>query len=391
MAEPKRMILNMGPQHPSTHGVLRLILELEGETVMKLTPEIGYLHRGVEKLGENLTYHQFIPLTDREDYIASLSNNLAYCMTVEKLLAMEVPPRAMVARVLLTELQRIASHLIWLGTFGLDIGAMSLFFYCMREREMLLDIFENCSGARLTINYFRIGGLAKDLPDGFEKSVRDFIAIFPERMKNDYERIFQDNKIVRIRTEGVGIISKEDAIDLGLSGPLLRACGVPWDIRKSNPYCGYETYEFDVATGKVGDVFDRYMVRMEEMRQSLKIVQQALDRLPGGAFLADDPKVCLPPKARVMTELEPLIHHFKIVSEGFETPVGEVYHSIETPRGELGFYIVSDGSNKPYRLRFRPPSFVNLESLAKMAEGKLIGDLIAIIGALDPVMGEVDR
>lgn len=385
------MILNMGPQHPSTHGVLRLILELDGETVVKLTPEIGYLHRGVEKLGENLTYHQFIPLTDREDYLASLSNNLAYCMTVEKLLGMEVPPRAMVARVLLTELQRIASHLIWLGTFGLDIGAMSLFFYCMRERELLLDIFEACAGARLTINYFDIGGLRKDLPEGFEKQVRDFISIFPERMKNDYERIFHDNKIVRIRTEGVGIISKEDAIDLGLSGPLLRACGVPWDIRKSNPYCGYETYDFDIATGKVGDVFDRYQVRMEEMRQSLRIVQQALDRLPGGAFLADDPKVCLPPKQKVMTELESLIHHFKIVSEGFETPAGEVYHSIETPRGELGFYIVSDGGNKPYRLRFRPPSFVNLESLAKMAEGKLIGDLIAIIGALDPVMGEVDR
>ena len=381
----------MGPQHPSTHGVLRLILELDGETVVKLTPDIGYLHRGVEKLGENLTYHQFIPLTDREDYLASLSNNLAYCMTVEKLLDIEVPPRAMVARVLLTELQRIASHLIWLGTFGLDIGAMSLFFYCMRERELLLDIFEACAGSRLTINYFRIGGIAKDLPEGFEKQVRDFIAVFPERMKNDYERIFQDNKIVRIRTEGVGIISKKDAVDLGLSGPLLRACGVPWDIRKSNPYCGYETYDFDIATGKVGDVFDRYMVRMEEMRQSLKIVRQALDRLPGGAFLADDPKVCLPAKQKVMTEMEALIHHFKIVSEGFEPPAGEVYHSIETPRGELGFYIVSDGSNKPYRLRFRPPSFVNLESLAKMAEGKLIGDLIAIIGALDPVMGEVDR
>jgi len=391
MAETKNMILNMGPQHPSTHGVLRLILELDGETVVKLTPDIGYLHRGVEKLGENLTYHQFIPLTDREDYLASLSNNLAYCMTVEKLLDIEVPPRAMVARVLLTELQRIASHLIWLGTFGLDIGAMSLFFYCMRERELLLDIFEACAGSRLTINYFRIGGIAKDLPEGFEKQVRDFIAVFPERMKNDYERIFQDNKIVRIRTEGVGIISKKDAVDLGLSGPLLRACGVPWDIRKSNPYCGYETYDFDIATGKVGDVFDRYMVRMEEMRQSLKIVRQALDRLPGGAFLADDPKVCLPAKQKVMTEMEALIHHFKIVSEGFEPPAGEVYHSIETPRGELGFYIVSDGSNKPYRLRFRPPSFVNLESLAKMAEGKLIGDLIAIIGALDPVMGEVDR
>ncbi|HCN20075.1 MAG TPA: NADH-quinone oxidoreductase subunit D, partial [Planctomycetia bacterium] len=362
MAETKNMILNMGPQHPSTHGVLRLILELDGETVVKLTPEIGYLHRGVEKLGENLTYHQFIPLTDREDYIASLSNNLAYCMTVEKLLGLEVPPRAMVARVLLTELQRIASHLIWLGTFGLDIGAMSLFFYCMREREQILDMFEACAGARLTINYFAIGGLRHDLPEGFETRVRDFIKIFPERMKNDYERIFQDNKIVRMRTEGVGIISKEDAIDLGLSGPLLRACGVPWDIRKSNPYCGYETYDFDIATGKVGDVFDRYMIRMEEMRQSLKIIQQALDRLPGGPFLADDPKVCLPSKQKVMTEMESLIHHFKIVSEGFEPPVGEVYHSIETPRGELGFYIVSDGSNKPYRLRFRPPSFVNLES-----------------------------
>jgi NADH-quinone oxidoreductase subunit D len=391
MAESNRMILNMGPQHPSTHGVLRLILEIEGETVVKCTPEIGYLHRGVEKLGENLTYHQFIPLTDREDYLASLSNNLAYCMTVEKLLGIEVPPRAVVARVLLTELQRIASHLIWLGTFGLDIGAMSLFFYCMRERELLLDMFEACSGARLTINYFAIGGLRHDLPEGFEKQVRDFIDIFPERLEKDYVKIFNDNKIVRMRTEGVGIISAEDAIDLGVSGPVLRASGVPWDIRRSNPYCGYETYDFDVPTGKNGDVFDRYQVRLEEMRQSTKIARQALDRLSGGAYLADDPKVCLPPKEKVMTELESLIHHFKIVSEGFQAPVGEVYHSIESPRGELGFYIVSDGSNKPYRLRFRPPSFVNLEALPKMVEGKLIADLIAVIGALDPVMGEVDR
>ena len=385
------MILNMGPQHPSTHGVLRIILELDGETVVKLTPVIGYLHRGVEKLGENLTYHQFIPLTDREDYLAALSNNLAYCMTVEKLLELEVPPRAMVARVLLTELQRIAAHLLWLGAFGLDIGAMSLFFYVMRERELLLDIFESCAGARLTINYFEIGGLRKDLPDGFEKQVSDFINLFPDRLKNDYEKLFMGNKIVRMRTEGVGVLSKEDAIDLGVSGYMLRASGVPWDIRKSNPYCGYETYDFDVPVGKNGDVFDRVWVRMEEMKQSIKIAKQALDRLPGGAFLAGDPKVCLPPKEKVMTEMESLIHHFKIVSEGFNPPVGEVYHSIEAPRGELGFYIVSDGSNKPYRLKFRPPCFVNLQALAKMAEGKLLGDLVAVIGALEPVMGEVDR
>ncbi|MCK4224757.1 MAG: NADH dehydrogenase (quinone) subunit D [candidate division Zixibacteria bacterium] len=384
------MILNMGPQHPSTHGVLRLILELDGETVVKATPDIGFLHTGIEKTMENKTYAQVIPLTDRMDYVASLSNNLAYLLSVEKLLDIQVPPKAQFVRVLLTELTRIASHLVWVGSHAHDIGAMSVLLYAFREREKLLDIFELCSGQRMMTSYFRIGGLAQDIPEGFEAKVREVLDTFPDRI-NDYENLLTKNRIWLNRTVGVGKISAEDAINCGVSGPILRACGVSWDIRKSNPYSGYDKFEFDIPTGKNGDVYDRYLVRIEEMRQSLRIVRQALDGIPEGDFIARVPGVVLPPKEDVLSNIEALIFQFKLVVEGFSPPVGEVYHSIESPKGELGYYIVSDGSNKPYRVRVRPPCFVNLSALPRMIEGRLIADVVAVIGSIDIVLGEVDR
>jgi len=384
------MVLNMGPQHPSTHGVLRLILELDGETVVKATPDIGYLHTGVEKTMESKTYAQVIPLTDRMDYVASLSNNLAYVLAVEKLLDIEPPPKAQFVRVLLTELTRIASHLVWIGSHAHDIGAVSMFLYAFREREKLLDIFELVSGQRMMTSYFRIGGLAQDIPQGFESKVKEVLNTFPDRI-NDYENLLTRNRIWLNRTVGVGKISAKDAIDCGISGPILRACGVSWDIRKSNPYSGYDEFEFDIPTGKNGDVYDRYLVRLEEMRQSLRIVKQALDGIPQGDFLTRVPGVVLPPKEEVLSTIEALIFHFKLVVEGFCPPAGEVYHSIESPKGELGFYIVSDGSNKPYRVKVRPPCFVNLSALPKMIEGRLIADVVATIGSIDIVLGEVDR
>jgi len=384
------MILNMGPQHPSTHGVLRLILELDGETVIKATPDIGFLHTGIEKTMENKTYAQVIPLTDRMDYVASLSNNLAYLLSVEKLLDIQVPPKAQFIRVLLTELTRIASHLVWVGSHAHDIGAMSMLLYAFREREKLLDIFELCSGQRMMTSYFRIGGLAQDIPEGFESKVREVLGTFPDRI-NDYENLLTKNRIWLNRTVGVGKISAEDAIDGGVSGPILRGCGVNWDIRKSNPYSGYEKFEFDIPTGKDGDVYDRYLVRIEEMRQSLRIVGQALDGIPEGDFVARVPGAVLPPKEEVLSNIEALIFQFKLVVEGFSPPVGEVYHSIESPKGELGYYIVSDGSNKPCRVRVRPPCFVNLSALPKMIEGGLIADVVAVIGSIDIVLGEIDR
>ena len=384
------MILNMGPQHPSTHGVLRLILELDGETVVKATPDIGFLHTGIEKTMESKTYAQVIPLTDRMDYVASLSNNLAYLLSVEKLLDIQVPPKAQFVRVLLTELTRIASHLVWVGSHAHDIGAMSVLLYAFREREKLLDIFELCSGQRMMTSYFRIGGLAQDIPEGFEAKVREVLDTFPDRI-NDYENLLTKNRIWLNRTVGVGKISAEDAINCGVSGPILRACGVSWDIRKSNPYSGYDKFEFDIPTGKNGDVYDRYLVRIEEMRQSLRIVRQALDGIPEGDFIARVPGVVLPPKEDVLSNIEALIFQFKLVVEGFSPPVGEVYHSIESPKGELGYYIVSDGSNKPYRVRVRPPCFVNLSALPRMIEGRLIADVVAVIGSIDIVLGEVDR
>ncbi|MCF6157011.1 MAG: NADH dehydrogenase (quinone) subunit D [wastewater metagenome] len=384
------MTINMGPQHPSTHGVLRLLLELDGEKIVKATPHIGFLHRGVEKLAEFRTYHQCIPLTDRLDYVAPFSNNLAYALAVEKLIGIDVPERAQHIRVLLCELTRISSHLLWLATHALDIGAMTVFFYCFRERETIYDLFELVSGARLHTSFIRVGGVAKDLPGGFLEKTRKFVTEFPSRLR-EYETLLTDNPIWKKRTVGVGVISAEDAIDYGLSGPSLRGSGVNWDMRKSEAYSSYNKYHFTVPVGKNGDVYDRYAVRIEEMRQSNNIVHQAIDILPKGDITAHVPKVTLPPKEDVETKMEAMIHHFKLIIQGIRPPKGEVYASIEAPKGELGFYIVSDGSSKPYRLKIRPPSFVNLEALPKMVEGRLLPDVVATIGSLDIVLGEIDR
>jgi NADH-quinone oxidoreductase subunit D len=384
------MTINMGPQHPSTHGVLRLVLELDGEVVVRCTPHIGYLHTGMEKIAESKRYQQVIPITDRMDYLAPLSNNLAYVLAVEKLMGIEVPPRAKVIRVMMTELTRIGSHLVWLGTHAIDIGAMSVFLYAFREREQILDMYEQVAGARMMSSYFRVGGLFADLPERFEETVRSFVTSFPDRLA-EYENLLTANPIWIQRTKGVGVIKPEDAVDLGMSGPNLRACGVPWDIRKSNPYSGYEQYSFEISRGTHGDVYDRYLCRIFEMRQSIAIVRQALEHLPDGPIAVQDPKVTPPPKPMVKKSMEALIHHFLLWSEGFRTPVGEVYQSIESPKGEFGVYLVSDGSNIPYRVHFRAPSFVNLQALPRMAEGRLVADVVAIIGSIDIVLGEVDR
>lgn len=390
MTEARTMTINMGPQHPSTHGVLRLVLELDGEVVVRCTPHIGYLHTGLEKIAETKRYQQVIPITDRMDYLAPLSNNLAYVLAVEKLMRIEVPPRAKVIRVMMTELTRIGSHLVWLGTHAIDIGAMSVFLYAFREREQILDMYEQVAGARMMSSYFRVGGLFADLPERFEETVRSFVTSFPDRLA-EYEDLLTANPIWIQRTKGVGVIKPEDAVDLGMSGPNLRACGVPWDIRKSHPYSGYEQYSFEISRGTHGDVYDRYLCRVFEMRQSIAIVRQALERLPDGPIAVQDPKVTPPPKPMVKKSMEALIHHFLLWSEGFRVPAGEVYQSIESPKGEFGVYLVSDGSNIPYRVHFRAPSFVNLQALPRMAEGRLVADVVAIIGSIDIVLGEVDR
>lgn len=390
MASIEKMTLNMGPQHPSTHGVLRLVLELDGERIEKITPHIGYLHRGVEKLSEHRTYHQTLPLTDRLDYLAPMSNNLGYVLAVEKLLGIEVPERAETIRVIMAELTRIKSHLVWLACHALDIGAMTVFLYCFREREAVMDIYEMISGARMTSNYFRVGGLSQDVPEGFERKVRDFIDSFDSNV-DTYEGLLTKNTIWLQRTVGNGVISAEDAIDAGITGPALRGSGVDWDLRRDNPYCGYEKYKFQVPVGEKCDTFDRYKVRLIELRESAKIVRQALDYLKPGPILADLPQVCYPPKDAVYNTIEGLIHHFKIASEGFPVPEGEVYQGIEAPKGELGYYIVSDGSNHPYRMRIRPPSFVNLSAIERMSKGSMVADLVAVIGTLDIVLGEIDR
>jgi NADH-quinone oxidoreductase subunit D len=390
MGDNNTMILNMGPQHPSTHGVLRVVLELDGEVVVKATPDIGFLHRGLEKLAETKTYHQCIPLTDRLDYVAGMSNNLAYVLAVEKLLGLEVPPRAQAIRVLLSEMQRISSHLLWMGTHAHDIGAMTPLFYALRERDEILFMFEMICGSRLTPSYFRVGGLAQDLPEGFEEKAREFTRTFNAHV-DEYETLLTKNTIWMKRTQGVGAISAQEAVNWGLTGPNLRASSMPWDLRRVMPYSGYENYEFIVPTGKNGDVYDRYMVRMMEMRQSNEIVRQALEKMPGGAILADDPRVVYPPKDRVQGSIESLIHHFHLASAGFPTPPGEVYASIESPKGELGFYLVSDGTNKPWRFRVRPPSFINLSALPVMVQGRLISDVVAVIGSIDIVLAEIDR
>jgi NADH-quinone oxidoreductase subunit D len=384
------MTLNMGPQHPSTHGVLRLVLELDGELITKITPHIGYLHRGIEKLSEHRTYHQILPLTDRLDYLAPMSNNLGYILAVEKLMAVEVPERAETIRIIMTELTRLESHLVWIACHALDIGAMTVFIYAFRERETIMETYELISGARMTSNFFRVGGLSQDVPDEFVKKVSDFIDIMPGYL-DTYEGLLTTNPIWLKRTVGNGVISAEDAIDFGITGPALRGSGVDWDLRRDNPYSGYEKYQFKVPVGENCDTFDRYKVRLIEMREACKIVRQGLDRLKPGPVLADSPQVCYPPKENVYNSIEGLIHHFKIASEGFAAPEGEVYHGIEAPKGELGYYIVSDGGNKPYRLRIRPPSFVNLQAIEKMAKGAMIADLVAVIGTLDIVLGEIDR
>jgi NADH-quinone oxidoreductase subunit D len=386
----KTMVLNMGPQHPSTHGVLRVLLELDGENVISAVPDIGYLHTGIEKSCEDKTYTQAITLTDRIDYLAPLSNNLGYCLAVEKLLGLEVPKRAQYIRVLLTELTRIASHLVWLGTHAIDLGAMSVFLYCFREREEILRVFEMFSGQRMMTSYFRVGGLALEPPLHWLRRVEKFVGEFPRRLA-EYETLLTKNPIWLRRTVGVGQISAPDAIALGLSGPSLRASGVKWDIRKAEPYSSYDQFDFHIPTRPEGDVYARYLVRLDEMRESLKIVRQAMAGLPDGPINADAPHIVLPDRESMKTSIEALIYHFKLVTEGFHPPVGEVYQTIESPRGELGFYIVSDGSPKPWRCHVRAPSFANLQALTKIAEGRLIADVVACIASLDTVLGEIDR
>ena len=392
MDPTRHMIVNMGPQHPSTHGVLRLIVELEGERVVKVQPELGYLHSGFEKHGESVRYKDFVYYTDRLDYVSAMNNNLGYVLAVEKLLEVEIPPRAQVIRVIMAELQRIAGHLIWLATHSLDISGtiMSLLMYAMREREQILDIFELVCGARLTTSYIRVGGVWQDVPPAFEARVRDFLATMPARL-DEYERMLTGNPIWRQRTIDVGRLTASQAIRLGLTGPLLRATGVPYDLRKVRPYCGYEQYEFEVPTATEGDSYARYLVRINEMRQSLGIVRQALDRLPAGPHKTTDRKVALPPRRDLDTSMEALIHHFKLMTEGFKPPAGQVYMSTENPKGEFGIFIISDGSAHPYRLRVRGPSFVNLQGLDSMSRGHLVADLVTNIGSIDIVLGEVDR
>jgi len=386
------MVLNMGPQHPSTHGVLRVVIELDGEIVMALAPDIGYLHTGIEKTCEAKFYQQVVPLTDRIDYLCPMTNNLAYCLAVEKLLGLEIPERAQLIRVLLNELTRIQSHLVWLGTHAMDIGALTMFLYCWREREATLRIFEAVSGQRMMTSYFRIGGLALEPPKGFYESIQEFLDAMPAHI-DQYESLLTGNPIWFGRLKGVGYLSAADAIALGVTGPPLRASGVDWDLRRDMPYSGYDKFKFDVPVSNDGDVWARYTVRMLEMRESVKICQQAMDMLAGmsGPIVADAPKIVLPNREKMKTEMEALIHHFKIVTEGFAVPAGEVYQAVESPRGEMGYYVVSDGTAKPYRVHMRNPSFATLQALETMCKGRLIADVVAVIGSIDIVLGEIDR
>jgi NADH-quinone oxidoreductase subunit D len=385
------MTVNMGPQHPSTHGVLRLVLELDGETVVSLAPTIGYLHTGIEKTAEQKKWQQVIPLVERMDYLSAQSNSLAFCLSVEKLLGIEMPDRVRWIRVLLAELQRINSHLVWLGTHAMELGAVSVMLYTFRERELLLNINELIAGFRLFPSYIRVGGLREDLPRGFHDAVRAFIERLPGKLA-EYEDLLTDNPIFLQRTKGVGAISADEAIGLGLVGPIARAAGVAYDVRKAFPYLGYETFDFKVITASNGDVFDRYVVRIAEMRESLEICRQALERIsPTGAFAIDDPRIVPPPKDRVYTEMEALIQHFLIYSQGFSVPRGEAYVPVEGPRGEQGFHVVSDGTNRPWRVKARSPSLLACQALPRLVRGGLIADVIAIIGSIDVVMGDVDR
>lgn len=386
------MILNMGPQHPSTHGVLRVVLHLDGEVVVKAVPHIGYLHRGIEKLCENITYQQCLPYTDRMDYLAAICSNIGFILSVEKLLGIEdeIPERAKVAEVIMFELGRIESHLLGVGANAMDLGAMSAFLFCFKERERIYEILEMVCGARLTTSYPRVGGLPKDLPPEFKDTVKNFLKIFPKELK-EIDNLLTRNKIWRDRTKGVAVVTAEQAIDLGLTGPILRASGVPFDLRKTNPYLGYENYDFDVPIASEGDAYSRYLCRLEEMWQSLRIIEQAIDNLPDGPYIADLPEIVLPEKEDVYTKMESLIRHFVIVYKGFKAPEGEIYHGVENPKGELGYYIVSDGSGKPYRIHVRGPSFVNMQALPVMVKGAYVSDVVAAIGSLDIVLGEIDR
>ncbi len=390
MSETNLMTINMGPQHPATHGVLRLLLELDGEVVVSVVPHIGYLHRGLEKLAESMTYPQALTLTDRMDYTSGFSNNLSYCLAVEKLLGIEIPKRAQYLRVMLAELQRIAAHLLWLGTHALDLGAMTALFYTFREREEIIEAMELVTGARLTPSFVRIGGLAADIPESFLPRVRAFIASFPGHV-DEYETLLTENIIWKKRTRGIAPLSGAECIGYGVTGPPLRASGVNYDVRKAYPYSSYEEFDFSVPLGTSGDVYDRYLVRLQEMRQSLRIVAQAADRLPDGPVAADLPTVVPPAKDAVGKDLAALIRHFKLMEEGFAPPAGEVYSSIESSKGELGFYLISDGTNKPFRMRVRTPSFANLGALPRMIVGEMIADVVAAVGSIDIVLGEIDR
>ena len=389
----EHMLINLGPQHPATHGVLRLVLELEGETVRRCIPHVGYLHSGFEKLGEYRHYNQIIPLTDRTDYLSPMANNVCLALAAEKLMGIEVPERCQVLRVIACEMSRIISHLVWLGTTGIDIGAYTPFLWLFQQRERIYDLQESWTGARMTTSLTRVGGLMADIPDGWEDGLGDFCRTFP-KVLHEVDTMFTRNAIWCGRNQGVGAISAAEAINHSLSGPMLRASGVDYDVRKDRPYLGYETYEFDVPVGEHGDNYDRYLLRLEEMFQSTRILEQALvrlARLKGAPINVDDPRVILPPKSRAMSDMESMIHHFKQVMEGVRPPVGEAYMGIENPKGELGYYLVSDGTAKPVRWRIRPPSFLNLSALPRMCEGALLSDVIAINASVDIVMGEIDR
>ncbi|OGO13711.1 MAG: NADH dehydrogenase [Chloroflexi bacterium RBG_13_68_17] len=388
--EGETMLLNMGPQHPSTHGVLRLLLELDGESVISCIPDVGFLHTGIEKNMEAKTYLQALVMTDRMDYLNTVGNNLCYVLAVEKLVDLDVPPRAQAIRIILTELQRIASHLVWLATHALDLAAMSTFLYCFRERELILDILELCSGQRMMTSYIRPGGLWRDVPPGFEEAVRTFLRDFPARIRQ-YEGLLTDNPLWIDRTRDIAVISGDEAVGAGLTGPSLRGSGVDFDVRKAVPYAGYEQYDFEVPLGARGDVYDRYIIRMEEMRQSLRIVEQAMNRLPKGPVRSDNRKFVPPPRSELGTSMEAVIHHFKLWTEGFKAPKGAVYLPVESPRGELGCYLEGDGSPRPYRVHFRTPSLTNLSALPRLSRGHLVADLVSIIGSVDIVLGDVDR
>jgi|SRR3990172_1082641 len=386
----EELLLNMGPQHPSTHGVLRIVLDLDGERIVKATPHLGYLHRGVEKLSEGKTYYQIITLTDRLDYVCAMTNNYAYVRAVEKLLPLKIPERGEYVRTIVAEMQRIAGHLFWLGTQSLDIGAMTVFFYTFREREVLLDIFEMLCGARLTYSFYRIGGVQNDLTAEMIQRLRRFIDDFPSKL-DEYDTLLVNNRIWLSRTRDIAVISAEDAVSFGMTGPALRGSGVHYDVRKAEPYGVYDRVEWEVPLGKNGDTYDRYWVRMQEMRESAKIIKQCLDQLPEGPVMVDQPGITYPKRDKIMVDMESLIHHFKLAYEGIKPPKGEVYCATEVPKGELGFYIMSDGSNKPYRLKIRAPSFVHLGAFDHMARGYMIADIVTIFGTYDVVMGECDR